>query len=121
MINGIVCLGHSREEEIGKSGRITWAEADSRKYDNSSSNAAVSDATESKFISALGKGYPGLDDLNKSTNQESRLVAMKEQNLLLVDKLIPNTTYLFRIKVRTVTGWSPWSDISNEMRTLSIP
>eukprot|EP01041_Mallomonas_annulata_P007584 gene7584-15544_t len=40
---------------------------------------------------------------------------------VLVDKLSPWTVYVTRVRVRTVAGWSVWSDASEAFRTLSPP
>lgn len=40
---------------------------------------------------------------------------------ILVDKLSASKTYVLRVKVRTVAGWSTWSCASCEMKTLSTP
>ena len=39
---------------------------------------------------------------------------------VMVDKLSSATTYVCRVRVRTVAGWSTWSKVSNSFTTLSI-
>ena len=39
---------------------------------------------------------------------------------VLVEQLSPNTSYLFRLRFRTAVGWSPWSDPSPEIRTITL-
>ena len=39
---------------------------------------------------------------------------------VLVEQLSPNTSYLFRLRFRTVVGWSPWSEPSQEIRTITL-
>jgi len=40
---------------------------------------------------------------------------------VLVDTLRPMTTYVLKVRVLTVAGWTTWSDISKPFRTLALP
>jgi hypothetical protein len=40
---------------------------------------------------------------------------------VLVDRLSPGTAYIARVRVRTVAGWSSFSDISRVFRTEAAP
>ena len=42
-------------------------------------------------------------------------------NCVLIDKLSPSTSYIARVRIRTVAGWTVWSDTSKIFRTLSPP
>jgi hypothetical protein len=36
---------------------------------------------------------------------------------VMIDKLFPGAQYVFRVRVRTIAGWSAWSEISDIIRT----
>lgn len=40
---------------------------------------------------------------------------------VLVDSLRPMTTYVLKVRVLTVAGWTAWSSISKPFRTLALP
>jgi hypothetical protein len=42
-------------------------------------------------------------------------------NRVLVDTLRPMTTYVLKVRVLTVAGWTTWSEISKPFRTLALP
>lgn len=42
-------------------------------------------------------------------------------NRVIIDNLLPMTYYTVRIKMRTVAGWTSWSELSSPFRTLALP
>lgn len=40
---------------------------------------------------------------------------------VLIDSLKPMTTYVLKVRVLTVAGWTTWSNISKPFRTLALP
>lgn len=40
---------------------------------------------------------------------------------VIIDSLVPMTTYVIRVRILTVAGWTTWSAISIPFRTLSLP
>jgi hypothetical protein len=44
-------------------------------------------------------------------------LCIKPLHGVMVDKLVPGAVYVVRVRVRTIAGWSAWSDISRPQRT----
>jgi hypothetical protein len=42
-------------------------------------------------------------------------------NRVIIDNLLPMTSYVLRVKSRTVAGWTSWSELSYPFRTLALP
>lgn len=48
-------------------------------------------------------------------------VTNSEVSRVIIDNLLPMTCYTLRIKIRTVAGWTSWSELSYPFRTLALP
>jgi hypothetical protein len=44
-----------------------------------------------------------------------------EVSRVIIDNLLPMTCYTLRIKIKTVAGWTSWSELSYPFRTLALP
>lgn len=47
--------------------------------------------------------------------------AAKSTTSVIVDMLTPSTTYVAKVRIRTVAGWSTWTPVSEYFRTLGPP
>ena len=47
-------------------------------------------------------------------------LCIKPLHGVMVDKLLPGAVYVVRVRVRTIAGWSAWSDISKPQRTKTM-
>lgn len=92
--------------------KLDWWLADSR-YCNQDSMKNLNTLNAIQFIDSGENNTLGewLSDANGYISTKS----------VIVDKLSPMTTYITRVRVRTVAGWSVWSENSDSFRTLSPP
>jgi hypothetical protein len=86
---------------------LEWIIPETRRVDDPESAVSMS-GTAKEFLRTTDKVSAGSGD-----NFDCKRV--------FVDKLLPMSVYVSRIKVRTVTGWTAWSGIGQPFRTLSPP
>ena len=111
----VLPVGRRRVDELSKVGGLTWSTSESRKFEGL--QAINTDLIEFDGQSDLFLDRPG----NNAASYNNPATEIPHKFALLVDRLIANTTYLFRVRARTVVGWSTWSEVSDEVMTLSVP
>lgn len=91
-----------REWESSINSIVSWEKADTRIWDNN-------DIDIDKMVALIPLyGSSPLPPANGTVT-------------VLVDRLSPGTPYVARVRVRTVAGWSTWSQIGDIFSTLSAP
>ena len=81
--------------------------------------------------SLLVNSLKAIDDVNKIrwSNADVRDFGVSKSNALdvgyvdkvIIDSLVPMTTYVIKVRTLTVAGWTTWSNVSVPFRTLSLP
>jgi hypothetical protein len=101
---------------------VVWVNADVRKIENMNIDI------DSHDMLATMKNVHISDDVVNKTNDEDESDYYVEKPVLrppsyksvMIDKLSSATTYVCRVRVRTVAGWSTWSKVSHSFTTLSV-
>ena len=102
---------------------VVWINADVRKVEN------INVDIDSHEMLAIMKNIHISDTVvsNACNDDESDFYIEQPANRappsyksVMIDKLSSATTYVCRVRVRTVAGWSTWSKVSNSFTTLSI-
>jgi len=101
---------------------VVWVNADVRKIENMNIDI------DSHDMLASMKNVHISDDVVNKTNDEDESDYYVEKPVLrppsyksvMIDKLSSATTYVCRVRVRTVAGWSTWSKVSHSFTTLSV-
>ena len=57
----------------------------------------------------------------KAPSMPGEVEAYEQSDRVLIDSLSPMTTYVLKVRVLTVAGWTTWSEISKPFRTLALP
>jgi len=97
----------SLTEDVGKLIHLVWVKASIRR-------------DKHFYAAAVSSGEAAEDEREES----HRSVPENDHyncNHVLVEGLSPMTSYVARVRVRTVAGWTTWSNCSDIFRTLSPP
>lgn len=60
-------------------------------------------------------------EADKHSTSAPGSASYEQSDRVLVDTLRPMTTYVLKVRVLTVAGWTTWSEISKPFRTLGLP
>lgn len=77
----------------------------------------IANPTSSNVLSQLH----WITSMSRPIKADTALGHIDYYDRVVVDNLIPMTTYLLKVRVKTVAGWTSWSDISEPFRTLGLP
>jgi hypothetical protein len=106
--------------------QLVWTKADTRPYRmannvfdsvSPSPYMSVDRSDDVSIASDAQLGDPGLGRTTSAStmgggSQEAEVVSV------LMDRLSASTSYLVRVRARTVAGWSRWSEVSQEFKTI---
>ena len=121
---GIIPIGQDAiKQPINKNGDgIKWVNINTRTIIN-----PIDYKNEMKNIEneIIDKNVNNGNNVNNNTNENedtSQIYRTDPRGIVsaVIDNLSSSTWYVVKVRVRTIAGWSPWSEISDAVRTLSV-